>query len=125
MNVPVNATLTAIAAPGPLGPSGDPGTPVTVWQGRAKGYLKRIRRQVVSGGQSVDLKRDIFTLLNSEGAPVIEQAGADWEGSTVVIADERTPTLQERRYVVRGMENRAAGTPADSIRLELAEEAVA
>ena len=38
-----------------------------------RGYLKRIRRQVLSGGVNVPLFRDTFTLLNREGAPVIER----------------------------------------------------
>lgn len=118
-----NATLTEIAQPGPLGPNGDPGDPVVVWSGRARGYLKRLRRTVISGGQDVRLKRDIFTVLNSAGAPPVETAGPDWEACTVVIDDERELTTRTRRYAVRGAENRAAGTPVDSIRLELDAEA--
>lgn len=119
MNPFTNAVLVEIAQPGPLAPNGDPGTPVTVWTGAARGYLKRSRRQTVVKGESVSGKRDTFTILNSQAAPVLEKAGGNWEASTVVIRDERTGSPQERRFTVRGMENRAAGTPVDSVKLEL------
>lgn len=114
-----NATLVEIAKPGPLAPNGDPGAPVAVWKGKARGYLKRVKRMALSGGENVLVRRDVFTLLRTEGAPVVEQAGADWEAYTVVIEDKRTNAPEQHRYVIRGMENRAAGTPVDSIRLEL------
>lgn len=114
-----NATLVEIAAPGPLDTNGDPGEPETVWTGRARGYLKRVRRQTISGGVNVRVKRDIFTVLRTTGAPALEQAGGDWEAYTVLIDDERTSETQQLRYTVRGMENRAGGTPVDSVRLEL------
>lgn len=117
-----NATLIEIARPGTLAANGDPGEPVTVWTGRARGYLKRTRRQALSGGVSIAVRKDTFTLLASQGAPVIEQAGGDLEAYTVVVADERTSIIQQRRFTVRGMENRAAGTIVDSIRLELDHE---
>jgi hypothetical protein len=120
-----NATLVEISKPGPLATNGDPGLPVVVWTGVAKGYLKRTRRMVISGGVNVPVKRDVFTLLNRAGAPVVERAGGDWEAYTVIIDDTRTPESKRRRYVVRGMENRAAGTPVDSIRLELDVEGAA
>jgi hypothetical protein len=114
-----NATLTEIAQPGPLAANGDPGDPVVVWSGRARGYLKRLRRTVISGGEDVRLKRDIFTILNTAGSPPVETAGPDWEACTVVIDDERETETKTRRFTVRGAENRAAGTPVDSVRLEL------
>lgn len=120
-----NAVLVEIAGPGPIQANGDPGVPVTVWTGRVAGYLKRTRRQVVSGGQSVNVHRDTFTLLRSQGAPVVEETGGDWEASTVIVEDNRTPEVKRRRFTVRGMENRAAGTAVDSIRLELDSEAAA
>jgi hypothetical protein len=120
-----NAALVEIARPGPLATNGDPGTPVVVWTGVAKGYLKRTRRMVVSGGENVPVKRDVFTLLNRAGAPVVEKAGGDWEAHTVVLEDLKFSPAVKLRFVVRGMENRAAGTPVDSIRLELEGEAAA
>jgi hypothetical protein len=120
-----NAMLVEIARPGPLTGNGDPGEPVQVWSGRVAGYLKRTRRQVISGGISVNIHRDVFTLLRTQGAPVVEEAGGDWSAYTVILEDNRTPTTQRRRFTVRGMENRAAGTPVDSIRLELDTEAAA
>lgn len=120
-----NATLEEIAKPGPLQGNGDPGEPVSVWKGHARGYLKRIRRMAISGGVNVQVKRDVFVILNSAGAPAIEHAGTDWEAHTVVIADQRTGQVKRRRYAVRGMENRAIGSPVDSIRLELDPEGAA
>jgi hypothetical protein len=120
-----NATLTEIAEPGLLGPSGDPGEPVVIWTGRARGYLKRLRRTVISGGEDVRLKRDIFTILNSAGSPPVETAGPDWQACTVVIDDERETVTKTRRFTIRGAENRAAGTPVDSVRLELDAEVAA
>jgi hypothetical protein len=114
-----NATLVEIASPGPLQGNGDPGTPQTVWTGAVVGYLKRARRTSVSGSVNVPSRRDSFVLLRSQGAPAVEQAGGEWEAYTVVIVDRRTPTAVKRRYMVRGMENRAASTKVDSIRLEL------
>jgi len=55
----------------------------------------------------------------------VEKAGADWEAHTVVIEDQRSTPPVRLRFVVRGMENRQAGTPVDSIRLELDAEAAA
>lgn len=117
-----NAVLTKIETPGPLTDEGDPGTPVAAWTGRAAGYLKRVARQEVSGGEQITVKEDVFILLRSTGAPIVETAGPDWEATTVVIEDRRTPTPVTRRFTVDGMENRAAGTPVDSIRLQLANE---
>jgi hypothetical protein len=114
-----NATLVEIAEPGPLAANGDPGDPVAVWAGRASGYLKRVRKQVLSGGAQVRLATDTFTILDTELAPVIEEAGADWEASSVVIEDMRTGTVVARRFMVNAMEHRAAGTIVDSVRLEL------
>lgn len=123
MSVLVNATLVEISSPGPLAGNGDPGEPVPVWQGTARGYLKRVRRSVVSGGVNVPLRRDIFTLLRTSGAPPLERAGGNWEAYTVTLVDERAPGSVRSRFTVRGMENRAAGMPVDSIRLELDTEA--
>jgi hypothetical protein len=125
MNPLANAVLTQIAAPGDLARNGDPGTPVEVWAGRAAGYLKRTRKSVLSGGAQVRVVTDVFTILASSGAPVIEIAGADWEASTVVIEDQRTAVPVVRRFGVAAMENRAAGTIVDSVRLELEGESTA
>lgn len=114
-----NAVLTQIASPGPLDRHGDPGAPVVTWTGRAPGYLKRTRRSVLSGGAQVRVVVDTFTVLATAGAPASQVAGADWEASTVVIEDRRSSTPISRRFRVAAMENRAAGTRVDSVRLEL------
>lgn len=114
-----NAVLVEISTPGPLDAFGDPGTPVVAWTGRAGGYLKRVRRNVLSGGATVRLTTDTFTILDSAAAPVIEEAGPDWTASTVVIDDMRTSTPVRRRFTVNALEHRAAGTIVDSLRIEL------
>lgn len=114
-----NATLVEIAGPGPLNRDGDPGDPVAVWTGRADGYLKRARKNVLSAGVQVRVATDTFTILDTQLAPVIAIAGADWEASTVVIEDHRTGAVLARRFTVNAMEHRAAGSIVDSVRLEL------
>jgi hypothetical protein len=114
-----NAVLVEIATPGPLDAYGDPGTPVPVWTGRAGGYLKRIRKTVLSGGASVRVATDVFTILDSHAAPILVEAGPDWTASSVVIEDRRTAMSVTRRFRVNAFEHRAAGTEVDSCRLEL------
>lgn len=119
-----NAVLLSINDAGSADEYGDATAGTALWSGRAAGYLKRVAKTVVSGGQEVKVRRDIFTILASAGAPVLEVAGPDWEATTVTIDDLRGPTPVRRRFTVTAMENRAAGTPLDSVRLELDTEAV-
>lgn len=114
-----NSVLTEITPAGALDDTGDPTTGTPAWEGRAQGYLKRMDRQEVSGGQQVTVHETVFFLLTSMGAPAIESAGPDWQASTVVIEDQRTTPPVTRRWTVDGMENRMAGTIVDSIRLQL------
>lgn len=120
-----NAVLRAINGPSTPDRYGDTGTGDPVWEGEARGYLKRSRRTVISGGAEMPVRRDVLTVLNTQGAPVLELAGADWEASTVTVEDQRTADPVTRVFRVVAMENRAAGTIADSVRLELGEEATA
>lgn len=131
MSVLANAVLLEIREPGAPLDNGDPNPEggSLLWSGRAAGYLKRVRRsQTVRGDVSgtgtgvslqIPVRLDIFTILDSAGAPVIATAGADWEASTVLIEDQRTATPVLRRFTVASMEHRQAGTIADSVRLEL------
>lgn len=114
-----NAVLVAITGPGEPDAYGDTAAGTALWEGRAPGYLKRENRTVVSGGAQVDVKRDIFTILATAGAPVEEISGPDWEATTVTIDDLRSALPQRRTFTVTAMENRAAGTTLDSVRLEL------
>lgn len=125
-----NAVLTKITGPGVPDRSGDPGAGTVLWTGRAAGYLKRIHRTALGPGlqvagsassQQVRVKVDVFTILNTTGAPILEAAGADWEATTVTIEDCRTRTPVTRVFRVVAMENRAAGLIVDSVRLELEE----
>lgn len=118
-----NAELLKITGPAGVDRYGDnTGTGTTLWTGRAPGYLKRQRRTVVSGGIEVKVERDIFTLLHAAGVPASMVAGPDHEATTVQIEDRRTPTPATRTFTVVAMENRAGGSVADSVRLELDEE---
>lgn len=117
-----NAVLLAINGPGSPDRYGDPGGPSVLWTGRAPGYLKRTRRTVVSGGEQIDVRRDVFIILRTAGAPVSEVAGPDWEATTVTIEDLRDTAPVTRTFNVTQMENRAAGTSVDSVRLELDNE---
>lgn len=117
-----NALLTAISSAGSPDEYGDPGAGAALWSGRAAGYLKRVSKTIVSGGREVSVRRDIFTILNRAGAPVLEEAGPDWEATTVTIEDLRQAAPVTRTFRVLAMENRAAGTDVDSVRLELDDE---
>jgi hypothetical protein len=106
-----NATLTVIEAPGPLARNNDPGTPVTVWEGEARGFLERTDRDVLSGGVQVREQTDTFILYDAQGAPVESlRSGSDSEASTVVIRDERLATVVLWRFTVVGMQHEADGT---------------
>lgn len=119
-----NAVLTKITAPGTVDRYGDPTTAGgALWTGRAAGYLKRIRRTVLSSGQQVAVKLDVFTILDSAGAPALQVAGPDWEASTVIIEDHRTATPAIKTFRVVQMEHRQAGLDVDSVRIELEEVA--
>lgn len=121
--VTTNAALVEIRGAGEIDRSGDttPDGPV-LWAGTAAGYLKRKRRTVISGGQQVRDDIDVFTILDTAGAPVLEAAGPDWEAATIVVDDQRTGTTIRKRFTVDAMEHRAAGTIADSVRCELSGE---
>lgn len=122
MSVLANAVLTAIYAPGSPDEYGDTTDGSVLWAGRASGYLKRSRRSVVSGGRELQIRRDVFTILATAGAPVLTVAGPDWEATTVTIEDQRVSPPVTRRFTVVAMEDRAAGTIVDSVRLELDRE---
>lgn len=118
-----NATLTMIQAAGTIDAYGDTADDGPVlWEGAARGYLKRSRsdRRDI-GGQQIDVNTDMFILLNSAGAGVVEQAGPDWSSSVVTIIDQRTAPAATKSYRVVAMENRAAGLPVDSVALKLQE----
>lgn len=106
-----NATLTVIEAPGAPGRNNDPGTPVTVWEGEARGFLERKDRDVLSAGVQVREQTDTFVLYDAQGAPVQSlRSGADAEASTVIIRDERLTTAVLWRFTVVGMQHDADGT---------------
>jgi hypothetical protein len=128
MNVVANAVLTSIIGPGTtLEPNGDPSEGEEIWTGRAGGYIKREKRSRKVGDQYERGHIDVFTILTAAGAPnATVLAGADWEACSVVIEDQRTVPSVTRQFRVTAAENRAAGTIADSLRIELeAESAVA
>lgn len=122
MSAPTNAVLLSVAPAGAVDGYGVAQAAPAVWEGRAPGYLKRGTRAASSRGQAVNVSVDVLVVLRSVAVPVLPQAGASWEGWTVTVEDRRTTEPVTRRFRVSGMENRAAGTIADSFRVELADE---
>lgn len=115
----VNATLTLVRAPGAPDEYGDPAEGVVVWMGSAPGYLKRKRgTRPSSAGTRVDDAVDVFWLLGADGGTIAEATGVT-EGHQVTIVDRRQATPVERTFRLTAVENRAAGTIADSQRWEL------
>lgn len=115
-----NATLTAINGPGAPDAYGDTTDGSELWTGEARGYLTRIARTVVSSGEQLFIKQDIFALPRTESAPILEAAGPDWTATSITIEDRRDPAgAVTRTFRVKAMEDRAAGTILDHIRLEL------
>jgi hypothetical protein len=118
-----NAALLAINLPGTPDSYGDVATAgASAWQGRASGYLKRIRRRVVSGGEVTVVNLDVFWTRDAAGSAIAEAAGDQADATTVLIEDRRTAIPVTRRFRVVGMEHRAAGTAVDNLRLELDDE---
>lgn len=117
-----NVAVVEIATPGPLAANGDPSGHVVAWGGAVAGYLTRARRQTISGGEVVYVLVDRLVMLAAVAAPLLDAvtaAGAVWEAATVLIEDRRAGAAACRRFTVRGVDLRAAGTPVDSLRLDL------
>ncbi len=118
-----NSVLTLVTAPsGALTASGDPSGRTTLWSGRAPAYLKRERHTTVADGANIVVALDVLTVLDSAGGPPIVLAGADWEAGRVTVIDQRAKPYRTRAFTVDRAEHRAAGTIADSLRLELSAE---
>lgn len=122
-----NAVLIEIATPGTLDRYGDPGTSTPAWTGRASGFLERQNRDELANANqgAIELQTSIdlttFLIFDAEGAPVLEVAGPDWQGSTVVIEDWRLGSPLPRRFSVVGFEHQADHT-LDSVLLTLNNE---
>ncbi len=125
MTTPTNAFLRSVHPPGPVSVRGQAAVGDPAWTGRAPGYLKRDRRTASTKGQQVDVRLDVLVIRRVAAVRVLPVAGSAWEGYTVVIEDRRTGTPLLRRFRVAAMENRAAGSIADSFRIELADEQAA
>lgn len=118
-----NAVLTQINGPGTIDRAGDVETAGTaIWTGRAGACLQRRDRRVVTPEGMTLVEADVLIVPRSSGAPVSELAGDQARATTVVVEDRRTGTAVTRRFRVVGVENRAAGTMVDSVRLELDDE---
>jgi hypothetical protein len=115
LNELANATLTAVETPGTLARNGDPGEPVPVWTGEARGFLERQSKDILSQGVEVSEATTTFILFDEEGRDETVAvgsilAGADWGASTVVIADERLTPPDVRRFTIVALEHQADGT---------------
>lgn len=118
-----NAVLTAIKAPGTPDDYGDVATAGTaVWTGSVPCYLRRTRRRVMSAGAMTLLNADQLFVRRTTGAPVLEIAGDQLQGTTVSVTDNRTGTPVSRSFRVVAVDNRAGGTSVDAVRLELDDE---
>lgn len=128
-----NSLLIEIAAAGAVDGYGDStGDGTALWEGSARGYLREVDKAELTGGAGQESRSDatltrvlVFSLLRSEAAPVLEAAGDDATGTTVVISDGRTTPAVDRRFRVVAIENSVAGSRVDSVRLELADERAA
>lgn len=117
-----NAVLLEVLGPGTPDRYGDTGDGASVWTGRASGYLKRERRTGQSGGDQVNARRDVFFILDTAGAPVLEAAGPDWSATKVKIEDRRQSPPRIRTFTVNTMEHRQGGAMSSNVRLELDQE---
>lgn len=117
VNELANATLLEISRPGPLATNGDPGAPVKVWAGEARGQLERSRREGTAGERERQVKTDTFHVYDAV-APAVELAGAVASGSTVVIRDETRAVAVTSRWTVKGLSKETEHT-LDGITLEL------
>jgi hypothetical protein len=127
-----NARLTRIQDPPGMDASGDPtGDGPELWAGSALGYLDRERvltetnarpraSAFLAGGIEQVTDTDTFTILDATGAPLLERAGPEWDGTTVTIVDLRTTPSSTWTWRVKGMRYDASGT-LDSVTLELSD----
>jgi hypothetical protein len=114
-----NADLTQIATPGPLADNSDPGTPVPVWTGTAPAFLLEADTDKLSADVEVQAEDVKLRIYDAAGVPAdLFAAGADWAGSTVVVADRRLSTTLTRRWSVIALEHEQDGT-LDSVLLTL------
>ena len=119
MTVTANSTLIAVRASGSVDSYDGTGAEGTLlWEGRALGYLTRVRQARQTDGVERKGATDRFVIL-ARDAPAGMTPGPDWESSTVTIRDERGPAPVEHTFRVLGLDHRAAGLRVDSTRLEL------
>lgn len=120
----VNAVLTEVRAHAGVNAygkvaEGDDGD--LRWSGTRTAYLTRVKKSVKRG----EIRETIWVdMLYVRGTLPIELTpGAQAEADTVVIHDNRPPAAIKRFRVV-GVEVKAAGTPVDSVAIELADPRV-
>lgn len=126
INSQANAALTKLERPGPLAANGDPGNYVEVWTGEAPALLDRQETAVTvraTDGSTVGLqladtqRRDTLTVLDGV-APIVEQAGPDWQAYRITIDDQRTNPSRERTFQIHDLKRDMYGL-LDSITLTL------
>lgn len=116
----LNATLLDMTGAGSPDRSGDvTNEGAAVWSGRARGYLRRERRRAVTGGGMTLIEGDTLFVPTPARALLAAVPGDQSTGTTVLVEDHRGPTAVTRRFRVVGVQHSAAGTPVDSLRLEL------
>lgn len=119
-----NATITTVSGAATVDRYGDPATTSTLWSGNVTGYLKRPRMSRTGTEREEDMKTDSFVIHGDQASPILQSlsSGADAEAVTVTIVDHRKPSPSTSTYKVKGLEILAAGTVADSVRLDLRRE---
>lgn len=125
-----NAVLLAINPPGTVDAYGDVATAGTAsWTGRVPACLTRSRKVAAAmktergtGGEMTLIEADVLIIRRAHAAPVSELPGDQSRATTILVEDRRTDTPVTKRFRVVGVDNRAAGTIADGLRLTLADE---
>lgn len=121
-----NCTVVDVRRPGALdryGDVSDPSDASPIWEGRVPAHIRREEIHGTESNRSTRLERDVLYIRGAYGVPVSEITPGDQKsGSTVLVDDLRGSTTVRRRFRVVKVSNRAAGTIADSVRLELDDE---
>lgn len=120
-----NCTVTQIASAGTLADNGDPGPPVSEWEGSAPGFLWREAKDALSRDAETVVRKDMLRVFDPAGLQVVLlHAGPDWSGVTIVVRDDRLSPATTRRFNIVGMEHESDQT-LNSVILTLDSEGMA
>jgi hypothetical protein len=130
-----NCTVLELRGPGAkdgYGQVADGATGALIWSGRAPATMRTVRRSKkeeaqsggsASGERTTRIEVDQLIIRRLAGVSIDSiVVGEQAKGTTVLVEDRRTGTTVTKRRRVVGVDNRAAGTNVDAIRLDLADE---